>query len=140
MSLNWNCKAMTERGINIWTTKPDVADEDQELNGITNALIWTTMVVGCDGRNIQRFAQRVREYEMACGPLMHWPKDEWTERAIGANVIRPDSKNADGYISKAELMRHEGFSTNASAMTEAQWGKKLATLIHEKAEQSLRRD
>ena len=140
MSLNWNCKAMTERGLNIWTTTPDVAEDEQELNGVTNALIWATMIVGCDGRNIQRFAQRIREYEIACGKLMHWPRPDWTEKAVAANVIRADSQSPDGYISKAELLRHEGFTTNASALTEAQWGKKLATMIHEKAERSLKRD
>lgn len=140
MSLNWNCKAMTERGINIWTTHPDKPEDEQKLNGITNALIWATMVVGCDGRNIQRFTQRIREYEIACGPLMHWPEPEWTERAVAANVIRADSEQEDGYISKAELLRHEGFSTNASSLTEAQWGKKLAGLIHDEAERSLKRE
>ena len=138
--LNWNAKPMIERGLKIWTTKPDVADEDQELNPITNALIWATMIVGCDGRKIGTFVQRIREYEIACGPLMNWPKAEWTERAIAANVIRADSESPDGYISKAELLRHEGFSTNASALTDAQWAKNLARIIKEKAQSSLRRD
>lgn len=140
MSLNWNCKPMTERGLNIWTTHPDKADEDQGLNAITNALIWATMIVGCDGRNIGRFTQRIRQYEMACGPLIHWPQPEWTERAIAANVIRADSRHPDGFISEAELRRHDGFSTNASTMTDAQWAKNLARIVKENAQSSLRRE
>ena len=140
MSLNWNCKAMTERGIEIWTTHPGKADEDQRLNPVTESLVWATMIVGCDGRKIDTFVQRIREYEIACGKLMHWPEPEWTERAVTANVIRADSQHPDGYISNAELRRHEGMSTNASSLTDAQWAKKLARMVAEEAEASLRRE
>lgn len=140
MSLNWNCKAMTERGLNIWTTKPDVPEDEQELNPVTNALIWATMVVGCDGRNIERFTQRIRQYELACGNLMHAPRPEYRDRAIAANVIRADSLTEDGLITGAELRRHEGFTTNASSLTDAAWAKHLAQLIREKAERSLSRE
>lgn len=140
MPLNWKAKAMTERGLNIWTTHPDKGEDDQQLNGITNALIWATMIVGCDGRNIERFVQRIREYEMACGPLMHWPDPEWQDRAVAANVIRADSQHPDGWISAAELRRHEGFSTNASAKTDAQWAKDLARMVKEAAQSCIRRE
>lgn len=140
MSLNWNCKPLTDRGINIWTTKPDVADDDQVLNPITESLIWASITVGCDGRKIDTFIQRIREYEIACGPLLHWPEAGYEEQAIAANFIRPDSRHPKGYLSAAELRRHEGFSTNASALTDAQWAKKLAQIISEKASGSLHRE
>lgn len=127
MSLNWNCKAMTERGINIWCKRED----GEYLNPVTEALIFATMVVGCDGRKLDTFMRRVRDYECAKGNLMHLPEPEWMERAIASNTIRADSFNKDGRISVAELRRHEGFTTNASSLTDAQWQKKLCQIIRE---------
>ena len=140
MSLNWSCKAMTDRGINIWTTDPSKNDDDQVLNPITESLIWASITVGCDGRKIDTFIQRIREYELACGNLVHAPSPEYLDEAIAANYIRADSLTDKGYISKAELARHDGFTTNASGLTDAQWTKNLARIVKEKAQSSLRRE
>lgn len=139
MSLNWNCKAMTERGIDIYCDR-DNSGEREYLNPITNALVWATMTVGCDGRKIDTFTHRIRQYEMACGALVHQPRPEWRDKAIELNSIRADSFTEDGYISKAELLRHEGFTTNASSLTDAQWAKNLAGLVADKARRDLERE
>jgi hypothetical protein len=139
MSLNWNCKPMTERGIDIWCDR-DASGTREYLNPVTEALVWATMIVGCDGRKIDTFTQRIREYESACGALLHQPRPEYLDKAIACNAVRADSFTADGYISKAELLRHEGFTTNASARTDAQWAKNLARIVKERAQSSLRRE
>jgi hypothetical protein len=139
MSLNWNCKPMTERGIDIYCDR-DATGEREYLNPVTEALVWATMIVGCDGRKIDTFTQRIRECESACGALVHQPRPEYLEKAIACNTVRADSFTTDGYISKAELQRHEGFTTNASSLTDAQWAKKLATIVREYAQSSLRRE
>jgi hypothetical protein len=140
MSLNWNCKAMTERGINIWCQREASGyDEAGEyLNPITDALIWATMVVGCDGRKIDTFVKRIREYEIARGNLMHLPRHEYLEKAIETNIIRRDSFNEKGQLSPAELRRHEGMSTNASSLTDAAWKKQLAQIVCDEAAASIR--
>ena len=141
MSLNWNCRPLTERGINIWTNDPALGgDDDQKLNPITEALIFATMIVGCDGRKIDTFVQRIREYELAAGNLVHAPRPDYLEKAVECNYVRADSFTKGYRISEAELRRHEGFTTNASALTDAQWAKNLARIIREKAESSLRRE
>jgi hypothetical protein len=137
--LNWNCKPMTERGIDIWCDR-DASGTREYLNPVTEALVWATMIVGVDGRNITCFSQRIREYEMACGPLVHQPRPEYLEKAIACNTVRADSFTAEGFISLAELKRHEGFTTNASALTDAQWAKNLARIVREHAQSSLRRE
>jgi hypothetical protein len=139
MSLNWNCKPMTERGIDIWCDRNNEGTREY-LNPVTEALVFSTMIVGCDGRKIDTFAQRIREYEMACGVLVHQPRPEWRDKAIELNSVRADSFTDDGYISKAELLRHEGFTTNVSALTDAQWAKNLARIVREHAQSSLRRE
>jgi hypothetical protein len=134
MSLNWNCKAMIERGINIWCER----DDGEYLNPVTESLIWATMIVGCDGSNIDRFITRVRECEIANGAIFRpWPTEN-RDKDISRNVIRPDTFTKDGYISAAEVRRHEGMSTNASAITDAQWLKKLSRLVVERAARSMR--
>lgn len=140
MSLNWNCKAMTDRGINIWTTDPSKNDEDQTLSPITEALIFATVIVGCDGRKIDTFVQRIREYELAAGNLVHAPRPDYLEKAVECNYVRADSFTKGYRISEAELRRHEGFTTNASSLTDAQWARNLARIIRENAESSLRRE
>ena len=140
MSLNWDCKALTDAGFNIWTTKPGVPDEEQVMNPVTEALIWATLAVGCDGRRIDTFIQRIREYEIAAGPLVRWPAPDWTDRAIEANYIRPDSENEDGYISRAELLRHKGFTTNVTFKTDAEWAKHLRSIIKDDAAHTLNKE
>jgi hypothetical protein len=139
MSLNWNCKPMIERGIDIWCDRQNTGEREY-LNPITEALVFSTMIVGCDGRKIDTFAKRIRQYEMACGFLVHQPRPEWRDKAIELNSIRADSFTEDGYISLAELKRHEGFTTNASSLTDAQWAKNLASLVADKASRDLRRE
>ena len=136
MSLNWNCKPLTDRGTNIWCKRED----GEYLNPITESLIWATMVVGCDGRKIDTFIRRIRQYEIANGPLVRQPRPDYLDKAIETNHVRADSFTEDGYISAAELKRHDGFSTNASALTDAQWAKHLARIVAEDAESSLRRE
>lgn len=142
MSLNLNDQPLTDRGFDIWCKRPANPQTGEPageyLNEVTEALIWATMIVGADGRKINTFAQRVREYEIVCGPLLDKPLN--LHLAIECNNIRPDTFTDDGYISKAELLRHEGMRMNASSLTDAQWAKKLATLVKEKATRSLKRE
>jgi hypothetical protein len=142
MSLNWNARAMTERGISIWCQREANGWEEagEYLNPITDALIWATMVVGCDGTKIDTFIKRIREYEIASGRLIHAPQPEHRDEVIKRNIIRADSFTDKGYISQAELRRHEGLSTNASKKTDAQWAKHLASLVADKAKASLNRE
>jgi hypothetical protein len=139
MSLNWNCKAMVDRGIDIYSDR-DNTGKREYLNPVTESLIWATMIVGCDGRKIDTFVQRIRMYELAAEPLMHQPQPEWREKAIELNNIRADTFTDEGYISKAELLRHEGFTTNASSLTDAQWLKNLGRIVREQAQSSLNRE
>ena len=142
MSLNWNCQALTDAGFNIWAQRPanpQLGEEAGEyLNPVTDALIWATLIVGCDGRRIETFIQRVREYEIASGPLVNQPKD--AEAALARNYIRADTFASNGYISKAELLRHKGLTTNVSFKTDAQWAKHLHNLIKEDATRTLNRE
>ena len=137
MALNWNAQALTDAGFNIWTT-PAPPENDQYLNPVTDALIWATLIVGCDGRRIDTFIQRVREYEIARGPIIIPPKD--AEAALARNYIRADSFASDGYISKAELLRHKGLVTNVTFKTDAQWAKHLHSIIKEEAASTLNRE
>lgn len=142
MSLNWSAQALTDKGINIWAQRPANPQTGEEacevLNSVTESLIWATLIVGCDGRDITRFTQRVREYESACGALVHRPLNE--HAAIERNFIRPDTFTSEGFISKAELLRHEGLTTNVSKLTDAQWAKNLARIIREEATRTLHRE
>lgn len=128
MPLNWDVTKMIKNGVNVWYKKED----GEYLNPVTDALVRLTMTVGCDGEKIDRFAKRVREFEIACGKVLRPPQD--TEESVRRNIIRPDTFTEDGFISLAELMRHEGMRTNVSTMTDAQWNKKLAGWITESAE------
>jgi hypothetical protein len=98
------------------------------------------MVVGCDGTKIDTFIKRIREYEIATEKLVTPPQREHRAEAIKRNIIRTDSLTDSGYISQAELRRHEGLSTNASKKTDAQWAKHLASLVADEAKASLNRE
>lgn len=137
MSLDWNAKALTARGQNIWTADPGKSDDDQVLNPVTESLIWATIPIGAFPGE-PKFAERLRAWEIALGPLVRGPRPEYRERAVAANYIRENSLTDKGYISKAEIDWNAGLKTNADRKTDAQFAKALAQAILDRAESSLR--
>ena len=86
---------------------------------ITDALIWATMHVGLNqitDENIEKFATR----------LTVW------ERTVGASVINADGTPA--YITFIELQQRIGLATNASALTDAAFRKKVMSHLEEQAQ------
>lgn len=136
MSLNFNYAAPKDRGEPIiWTDD----EGEQRLCGWFESIIWTTLIVGCQVDDAA-FLPRLRQYEIATGNLCHPPQPEHREEALRRGVIQPDTFTKDGYISLASIKRAAGTKTNVSKETDAFWAKKLARIVAEDAERTLRRE
>ena len=110
MALNWNI----ERCDN-WN---QLIDDDNW--GITNALIWTTMIVGLNGitkSNVDEFFARVDTVQKATGELVNRPNEEG---------------NWQPYLmTHADIVRRIGLGTNADTLTKGEFFKhvkKIRTL------------
>lgn len=149
MSLNWSMKGVAFdwkcKGVELdmGGYRYPEGDEAFEMfvGPITESLIWATMIVGAipaDEANTAKFAKRVRAWEIARGPMVRQPRD--VSKALLAGAIRSDSFTPEGYLSRAELLRHKGMSTNAPKLTDNQFETKLAKLILEAATWQLSRE
>lgn len=114
MALNWNI----ERCDN-WN---QLIDDDNW--GITNALIWTTMIVGLNGitkSNVDEFFARVDTVQKATGELVNRPNEEG---------------NWQPYLmTHADIVRRIGLGTNADTLTKGEFFKhvkKISTLSDNK--------
>ena len=90
------------------------ADELMNDNnwGITNALIWTTMVIGMgriSAENADEFFARVDTVQKATGQLCY--------------AVDEQNEMAPYMITHADIVRRIGLGTNASSMTKAQFFK-----------------
>ena len=136
MSLDFNYKACTERNEPIiWTDD----EGEQRLCGWFESIIWTTLIVGCQVDD-KEFLPRLRQYEIATGALCHPPQPEHREEALRRGVIQPDTFTKDGYLSAASVKRASGLKTNVAKESDAKWRAKLARIVAEEAERTLRRE
>lgn len=136
MSLNFSYQACTDRNEPIiWTDDKG----EKRLCGWFESLVWSTLICGCQVDD-PKFASRLRQYEIANGAVCNPPRDEHRAEALARGVIQEDTFTADGYISLASIKRASGLKTNVTKETDAVWAKKLARIVAEDAERSLRRE
>lgn len=105
MPLNWNL----ERCEN-WN---ELTETDNAW-GITNALIWTTMVIGMNEitvDNADEFFARVDTVQKATGQLAY------------QQIIKPDTGEAwvPYFITHEDIVRRVGLHTNASRLTKTKF-------------------
>lgn len=120
MALNWNIERC-----NNWQELID----DKEW-GVTNALIWSTMIVGLSGidtNNVDEFYARIETVQRATGELCH--KD------MGTPDDTEPSKWVPYLITRADIVRRIGLGTNASRLSKTEFlkhVKKISTLSDNK--------
>lgn len=136
MSLDFNYKACTERNEPIiWTDDQG----DDRLCGWFESIIWATLITGCQVDD-PVFLPRLRQYEIANGALCNPPKPEHLDEALARGVIQADTFTKDGYISAASVRRAAGLKTNVAKESDAKWRAKLARIVAEEAERTIRRE
>ena len=116
MALTFDLAAVIAREGADYVTSPT---DDDRLAGTTDALIWATMIVGISRiteQNAAEFFARVAAYE-------------------GAHRLR----RFGPAVTFEDVWRHRGLATNASRMTPAAWGKRIASIWKEKADDERRR-
>ena len=134
MSLNFSYAAPKDRGEPIiWTDD----EGEQRLCGWFESIIWATLIVGCQVDD-KEFLPRLRQYEIANGAVCHPPRPEHREKALRRGVIQPDTFTKDGYLSAASVKRAAGLKTNVTKESDAKWAKKLARIVAEEAERTIR--
>lgn len=117
MSLNWQIKAIVNFQELCWIP---LTDEDRKqsygaygaikLNPVTDALIWSTMLIGMASireKNWEKFADRIR----------------LIQAARGTGLFSCDL--GEYYVSREEVRQHIGLSTNADSLTDTAFLKRL---------------
>jgi len=126
MSLNWDLTSVKNSKELCWT--PSVEEVGKvELHPVTNALIWSTMLIGFNkitDKNYKEFDRRLIEFEVIAGygMLDYFEGEERKSRMP----------------SLQEIEEHIGLSTNAAVMTPKKWTNNLARLVHEEATKRIR--
>lgn len=83
---------------------------------VFDALIWLSMICGysrIDDKNKESVALRITTYQRVTGPMLY--------RTV-------DGKKESVYITKEDVFRYVGLRTNATAMTDAQFERKLGKM------------
>jgi hypothetical protein len=135
MPLNWFVGDIKDADDVCWltATKSSVMDGrvrgEEYLSPITNSFIWATMTIGLNEiteGNIDEWEQRLAlAYEIG-----------WLSKLTVWNGIEPDGdKNAhcfeDRPLTRADLVRHIGLSTNATYETAGVWRKRVVERMTE---------
>lgn len=104
--------------------------EERVMKPVTNSLIWTTMIIGIGNwteKDIDEVYIRVNQYERMTGPTIYVDDDG---NRFGGNRLNGEL-DKDGYITRDEIRKHIGLSTNVARMTTAQWLKRLDRIYRE---------
>lgn len=126
MSLNFELSGIPEWETTCYTGTGD----DRRLSGVTETLIFATILVGY-GRiteaNVDDFVLRIAQHQAAAGPLMRGWDDE-------AKAFVPVP------VTAADVRRHIGLRTNASPKSAAKWRADLVATLTDTARAALRRE
>ena len=104
MALNWNVSK-------VENFKTVCYNADGKVNGVTETLIWATMIIGMNGiteKNAEEFFFRISMREKLHGAL----RRDWS----GENPV-------DVFVTWDEVKTHIGLGTNATNMTRAKFIK-----------------
>lgn len=124
MSLNFE---LTD--IPAWeTTCYSGTGDDRRLSGVTETLIFATMIVGLgriSAANVDEFSLRIAQHQLAAGPLMRgWDEDTSTFVPVK--------------VTDADVRAHIGLRTNASAKSAARWKADLLGTLTDRARAAIR--
>lgn len=101
------------------TTSPDTRGlKTQKWHPVTDALIWGAMLCGYRSitkDNAQKIATRIAQFQ----------------HVTGARLSAQSFPQI--YITLEDVEKHIGLSTNASELNDAQWAKKLASIVAEES-------
>lgn len=89
---------------------------DDEWHPVADALIWLSMICGFDSiNNVNQndVADRVLAYQHVVGPYLR---------------IIKDGKPEPVWITRKDVLRFTGMTTNANRMTRAQWQRRLGDI------------
>ena len=121
MALSWDLTKIEQSEKKCW--QPSKEEEGKyELNPVTNALIWSTMMVGIakiTDKTYKEFHQRLLEFQVVHGE--------------GLLMSKIDGENYYRMPSIKEVESHIGLATNVSPMDRKKWGSYLKRMVEEKA-------
>ena len=121
MSLNWDIRKVKNQEKMCWQASTHEIGK-YELQPVTNALVWSTMLVGIGSitkNNHKEFHQRLLEFEVIQGEgLLH---------------SRVDNESYYRMPNIEEVEAHIGLSTNASLMDRRKWGSRIKKMVEDKA-------
>ena len=115
MALHWNLSKIKDNETVCFYEK----DGARAMKGVTETLIWATMIVGLPDiteKNAEEFYFRIRFYERTQGALR-------TRFSADGEDITPVFVSAD------EVRKHIGLGTNASRETRPAWIKRMSMHI-----------
>lgn len=118
MSLDFRLEKIANYEDLCWVEIPQENGEDPKyrINPVTDALIWTTLIVGVPKiteKNVDEFHRRVRMFEHVCGPV------------LTKNCGTPSP------LTREQIEQHIGLSTNADTCTVTQFNKKVAKWVED---------
>ena len=118
MSLDWDLTEVENNKDVCWT--PSLEEGKVILNPVTNAIIWSTMLVGFSKittKNYKDFHRRLIEFEVISGSGM-----------LDA-VPKENEQRSTRQPNLQEVEDHIGLSTNVRLLTEKEWTTYLRRLV-----------
>lgn len=103
--------------------------DNRTLKPVTHSLVWATMVIGIGNwteKDIDEVYIRVNQYERMTGPTIY--VDDGNRSSSSQLNGELDE---DGYITRDEIRKHIGLSTNVARVTTARWLKRLDRIHRE---------
>jgi hypothetical protein len=128
MSLDWNLEKIADREAVCYVEDEQAAARGEEnrfrLNPVTDAIIWKTMSVGMGQITVKNFEE-------------FFVRAKMSEAVFGSSMT--DGHGMDVGLTREDIRRHIGLSTNVSGMTEAQFARRLTDYMRKEAQAEERR-
>jgi hypothetical protein len=136
MALHWSVANIKNSDDVCWltATKNSVMDGrvrgEEYLHPITNTLIWATMAIGLSEITAENLDEWEARYALAYQTRWLSPLSVWNGQPVG-----PNGENAhcftERYITRGDLERHIGLSTNANDESNSAWRKRVIERLTE---------
>ena len=127
MALNWDVSKIKDFEEVCFLYHED--DGRRKVKGVTNALIWHTMLVGMGQITEKNYEKFFVRSQMAVRATRNYP----------VSAITEDGGYEHRGFTLAEIRAHIGLSTNASTDTKAKFKKRVVAWLEGDAELELRR-
>ena len=119
---NWETVCVVDAGPDDWR-HTNVSEDGKKMNPVTQALGFIAMIIDLGEitqANARQWYERIYAYERGAGAMLREFPDD-------------DGPTRDHYLTPGDVIAHIGLRVNVAPRTDAQFARKLAQILRDRA-------